>query len=199
MATTRAGPERPAARCFRDLIVWQKAHDFVLRTYRLTTAFPKCEIYGLTSQLRRAAVSVAANIAEGFRRRESGRQDPLPEYRRGIPRRMQILPDSRSGSRICRHCRSSQCRRRGWPPPRLLRPRHSYSLLLNSLLLNFLLPNPPVPPDAKIFPHPHETPRCPVPSCRAVLRPNGSAGMVESARYHGHRHHRRSDTHPRAV
>ncbi len=72
MATTRAGPERPAARCFRDLIVWQKAHDFVLRTYRLTTAFPKCEIYGLTSQLRRAAVSVAANIAEGFRRRGRG-------------------------------------------------------------------------------------------------------------------------------
>ena len=60
--------EREAARSFRDLIVWQKAHAFVLAVYRFTEAFPKTEVYGLTSQLRRAAVSVPANIAEGFRR-----------------------------------------------------------------------------------------------------------------------------------
>ena len=67
--------ERPRApaRCFQDLIVWQKAHLFVLEVYKLTEQFPKAEVYGLTSQLRRAAVSVPANIAEGFRKR--GRAD----------------------------------------------------------------------------------------------------------------------------
>jgi len=58
----------PAARSFADLIVWQKAHAFVLNTYRLTAQFPHTEVYGLTSQLRRAAVSIPANIAEGFRK-----------------------------------------------------------------------------------------------------------------------------------
>ncbi|MBN2592411.1 MAG: four helix bundle protein [Sedimentisphaerales bacterium] len=53
---------------FTDLIVWQKAHKFVLAVYRLTSGFPKEEIYGLTSQLRRAAISIAANIVEGFKK-----------------------------------------------------------------------------------------------------------------------------------
>ena len=57
------------ARTFRDLLVWQKAHRFVLDTYALTTAFPKQETYGLSMQMRRASVSIPANIAEGFRRR----------------------------------------------------------------------------------------------------------------------------------
>ena len=61
--------KRAAARTFEDLVVWQKAHQFVLAVYRLTRAFPRSEIYGLTSQFRRAAVSIAANIAEGFRKR----------------------------------------------------------------------------------------------------------------------------------
>ncbi len=61
--------ERIPAKSFRDLIVWQKAHAFVLATYRLTSGFPRQETYGLTSQMRRAAVSIPANIAEGFRRR----------------------------------------------------------------------------------------------------------------------------------
>ena len=56
------------AKTFQDLIVWQKAHQFVLSIYRITKDFPKDEIYGLTSQLRRAAVSVPANIAEGFKK-----------------------------------------------------------------------------------------------------------------------------------
>jgi four helix bundle protein len=60
---------REPARSFEDLLVWQKAHSFVLTVYRLTGAFPKHEIFGLTSQFRRAAVSIPANIAEGFRRR----------------------------------------------------------------------------------------------------------------------------------
>ena len=60
---------REAAKSFKDLIVWQKAHSFVLRVYGVTKTFPKHEIYGLTSQMRRAGVSVPANIAEGFRRK----------------------------------------------------------------------------------------------------------------------------------
>ena len=60
---------RAAARTFEDLVVWQKAHQFALAVYRLTRAFPRSEVYGLTSQFRRAAVSIAANIAEGFRKR----------------------------------------------------------------------------------------------------------------------------------
>jgi len=60
---------REPAKSFEDLLVWQKAHSFVLMIYRLTGTFPKHEIFGLTSQLRRAAVSIPANIAEGFRRR----------------------------------------------------------------------------------------------------------------------------------
>ena len=60
---------REPAKTFEDLLVWQKAHSFVLTIYRLTETFPKNEIFGLTSQFRRAAVSIPANIAEGFRRR----------------------------------------------------------------------------------------------------------------------------------
>jgi len=61
--------ERPAARTFRDLVVWQKAHQFVLAAYAFTARFPKSETYGLSLQMRKAAVSISANIAEGFRRR----------------------------------------------------------------------------------------------------------------------------------
>jgi four helix bundle protein len=75
--------ERAAARSFRDLVVWQKAHGFVLAVYRLTGSFPKTEIYGLTSQLRRAAVSVPANIVEGFRRRSDADTVKFLNYAQG--------------------------------------------------------------------------------------------------------------------
>jgi four helix bundle protein len=61
--------QRPAARTFCDLLVWQKAHQFVLAVYAFTATFPKAETYGLSVQMRKAAVSIPANIAEGFRRR----------------------------------------------------------------------------------------------------------------------------------
>jgi len=51
---------------FRKLIVWQRAHQWVLLIYKLTEKFPKHEMFGLMSQMRRAAVSVAANMAEGY-------------------------------------------------------------------------------------------------------------------------------------
>ena len=56
-------------RDFRDLDVWKKAVDLAEKIYDVTIKFPKEEIYGLTSQLRRAAVGVSSNIAEGFGRR----------------------------------------------------------------------------------------------------------------------------------
>ena len=60
--------ESPASH-FQDLTVWQSAHTFVLEAYRATNQFPSDERFGLISQFRRAAVSIPANIAEGFRLR----------------------------------------------------------------------------------------------------------------------------------
>ena len=58
-----------AARSFEEVEVWRKAHSWVLGVYRFTERFPRHELFGLTSQLRRAAVSVPANFAEGFKKR----------------------------------------------------------------------------------------------------------------------------------
>jgi len=63
---------------FQDLVVWQEAHKLVLEIYRTTSNFPSHELYGLVSQMRRAAVSVPANIVEGFKRR--GTADKLRFY-----------------------------------------------------------------------------------------------------------------------
>ena len=61
-----------AARSFRDLIVWQRSIQLAASVYRLTGVFPKEEMYGLTSQIRRSAVSVPSNIAEGQGRLSTG-------------------------------------------------------------------------------------------------------------------------------
>ena len=60
------------AQAFQDLTVWQRAMEMTVCIYSLTRAFPKDEMYGLTSQLRRASVSVASNIAEGRGRMTDG-------------------------------------------------------------------------------------------------------------------------------
>ncbi len=67
-----------SSKTFEDVEVWQKAHVWVLGIYRLTENFPRHELFGLTSQLRRAAVSVPANFAEGFRK--TGKADKLRFY-----------------------------------------------------------------------------------------------------------------------
>src|SRR4051794_8999664 len=66
------------SRSFQDVEVWQRAHQWVLAVYRLTDGFPKQEMFGLTSQLRRAAISVPANFVEGFKK--TGKADKLRFY-----------------------------------------------------------------------------------------------------------------------
>ncbi len=63
---------------FKQLKVWEKSHNLALDTYKITKKYPAEEKYGLVSQMRRAAVSVAANIAEGFKRR--GKADKVHFY-----------------------------------------------------------------------------------------------------------------------
>ncbi len=60
---------------FKEVVAWQKAHQFVVDVYRVTATFPSHERFGLCSQFQRAAVSIAANIAEGYRR--DGMKDKL--------------------------------------------------------------------------------------------------------------------------
>src|ERR1700679_1889685 len=68
---------------YRDVIVWQKAMDLVIGIYRCTDNFPRNETYGLTSQLRRAAVSIPSNIAEGHDRLSRGEFRQFLGYARG--------------------------------------------------------------------------------------------------------------------
>lgn len=63
---------------FEDLLVWQKAHQLVLETYKITRSYPAEERFSLVSQMRRASVSVPANIAEGFKKR--GQRDKMNFY-----------------------------------------------------------------------------------------------------------------------
>jgi four helix bundle protein len=68
---------------FKNLKVWAKAHEMTLAVYRKTQTFPKEEVYGLTSQLRRAAASIGANIAEGCGRRSDGEMSRFLQIARG--------------------------------------------------------------------------------------------------------------------
>jgi len=84
---------KETAKRFTNLIVWQKAHKFVLSVYHFTLGFPKEETYGLNSQLRRASVSVAANIAEGFKKTGAADKIRFFKYFPGLARRMPLLFD----------------------------------------------------------------------------------------------------------
>ncbi|MDP6180320.1 MAG: four helix bundle protein, partial [Desulfatiglandales bacterium] len=65
----RGGMDHEKNKGFKQLKVWQKAYELVLEVYKISKIFPKDELYGLLSQIRRAAVSVLANIAEGYERK----------------------------------------------------------------------------------------------------------------------------------
>ena len=67
---------------FYDIYVWQQAHELVVEIYKITKIFPKDETYGLVSQLRRAAVSVTSNIAEGFSRKSIKEKAQFYDYAR---------------------------------------------------------------------------------------------------------------------
>ena len=68
---------------FRELKVWHKAHELTLAVYGTTRRFPREELYGLTSQMRRSTASVAANIAEGCGRRSDGEMSRFLQIARG--------------------------------------------------------------------------------------------------------------------
>ncbi len=68
---------------FKDLKVWAKSHEVALAVYKSTARFPKEELYGLTSQIRRAAASIPANIAEGCGRRSDGELSRFLQISRG--------------------------------------------------------------------------------------------------------------------
>ncbi len=57
---------------YRDLLIWKKSMELIVDIYKVSAKFPKEEIYGLTSQIRRASISVPSNIAEGYGRRSTG-------------------------------------------------------------------------------------------------------------------------------
>jgi four helix bundle protein len=81
------------AKAYRDLIVWQRAIQLTLAVYRLSALFPREEIYGLTSQIRRASVSIASNIAEGYGRGTRGEYKNFLGIARGsnFERQTQLL------------------------------------------------------------------------------------------------------------
>ena len=68
---------------FKQLLVWQKAHEFVPAVYKYTNYFPKTELYALASQCRKAAISVAANIAEGCKKKGKADKDRLMNIAQG--------------------------------------------------------------------------------------------------------------------
>jgi four helix bundle protein len=88
---------------FRDLRVWENAHRLTLDVYRATGCFPKAELYGLSSQMRRCSASIAANIAEGCGRRGNGEFHRFPQMASGsaseldyhflLARDLQLLTD----------------------------------------------------------------------------------------------------------
>jgi four helix bundle protein len=96
---------------FKDVKVWRKAHTIALRTYQLTRAFPREELFGLTSQIRRSAASVGANIAEGCGRRSDGEMTRFLHIARGsaveleyhllLARDLMLLPSSSFKALAC--------------------------------------------------------------------------------------------------
>ena len=124
---------RPAARSFRDLLVWRKAHEFVLAVYAFTAAFPRQETYGLALQMRRAAVSIPANIAEGFRRRSKAEKARYMNIAEGSLEECRLLPHLGAGPRLWRYYETRH--RAGRSQPSTQRLRGSPSDFLDFWLL----------------------------------------------------------------
>lgn len=69
--------EKKKIQSFKDLVVWQKAKEFAVFIYKVTHNFPREELYGLTSQIRRAVISISSNIAEGFKKEFKKRENSI--------------------------------------------------------------------------------------------------------------------------
>ena len=109
---------------YRDLIAWQKSMDLVVAVYQATKQFPPYEIYGLTSQMRRAAVSVPSNIAEG-----QGRGTPN-EFVRGLRVAHGSLLESETQLLIAQRLNYLECR----PTEDLLKQTAEVGRIINGLI-----------------------------------------------------------------
>ena len=87
-------------RNYRDLQVWAKAHHLTLELYRISRQFPREEIYGITGQLRRAAVSIGANLAEGCGRRTSNELARFVRVALGSASELDLSPVAFAGTRV---------------------------------------------------------------------------------------------------
>jgi four helix bundle protein len=85
---------------YRELSVWKRSIEMALKTYRLTKVFPKEELFGLTSQMRRAAVAVASNIAEGYGRNSKGEYKQFLGIARGSNLELQTPASHRKRVRL---------------------------------------------------------------------------------------------------
>ncbi|HET9183864.1 MAG TPA: four helix bundle protein [Candidatus Angelobacter sp.] len=85
---------------FRELKVWGKAHEFVLRCYRLTETFPKHELFGLASQIRRCSASIPANIAEGCGRIGNSELHRFLQISCGSASELELSPAAGKRSRL---------------------------------------------------------------------------------------------------
>jgi four helix bundle protein len=95
-----------AVRSYRDLLVWQKGMDLAAEVYRLSRAWPKEEVYGLTSQARRAAAAIPANIAEGYGRESTASYSHFLKIARGSLKELEthLLLAERVGLTSQEHC-----------------------------------------------------------------------------------------------
>jgi len=109
---------------FRDLFVWQRSIQLTVAVYKLTSSFPREEMYGLTSQIRRASVSIASNIAEGWGRQSDG------EYRHflGMAR----------GSNLEVQTQLVIAAELGYSEPRVLQHAEGLSLEVSKMLVSLM-------------------------------------------------------------
>jgi four helix bundle protein len=94
------------SKTFQDLIVWQKFHRFVLDFYLFSGNFTKAEVYGLTSQLRRAAISIPANSAEDFKRKSLAEKAQFINIAQSSLEKCRYVFDSSEGFRIWQHSKT---------------------------------------------------------------------------------------------
>jgi len=100
------------AKTLEDLLVWKKAHAYVLEIYRMTKQFPKSEIFGLTAQMRRAARVHTGEYRRWVQEKNATGEDPHLEHSSGLTRGIQILFDPGQGFGLREHrCVAAQTRR----------------------------------------------------------------------------------------